>query len=120
MKAQPRTWYAIGTNKGKRLVKIANIIMLVGNGACVTFYILDESEKEGYYCVSVGKHLKCFENAIHPDLVRINRSHIVNLNYVLLLIKKIVLMRVPKDYKAAITRVYLKAVQAILGLSAAD
>jgi DNA-binding LytR/AlgR family response regulator len=120
MKAQPRTWYAIGTNKGRRLVKIANIIMLEGNGASVTFYILDESEKLGYYRISVGRHLKCFENAIHPDLVRINQKHIVNLNHVLLLIKKTVLMRVPQDYKAAITRVYLKAVQAILGLSAAD
>lgn len=94
--------------------------MLKGDGASVTFYILDEYEKLGYYCIAVGKNLKCFENAIHPDLVRINQKHIVNLNHVTSLIKRTVLMRLPQNYKAAITRVYLKAVQVVLGLSEND
>lgn len=93
--------------------------MLKGDGASVTFYVLDELEKLGYYCISVGKHLKCFEDAIHPDLVRINQKHIVNLNHVILLVKKTVQMRLPQNYRTDITDTYCKAVQVILGLSRA-
>lgn len=116
MKAQPGVWYTICTDRGKVPVKITDIIMLKGNGSCVSFYIRDEAETLGYRIRAVGKHLKCFEDVIHPDLVRINQRHIVNLNFVNVLKGNRVLMRLPLNYMADVTRTYRKAVYDILGL----
>ncbi|MFT4981937.1 MAG: DNA-binding LytR/AlgR family response regulator, partial [Bacteroidia bacterium] len=105
------TGYLIRSEAGKELVKKSDIIMLKGNGASVGFYIFDHTKPEGFRITTVGKHLKSFEGSISPDFVRMNQSHIVNLNYWLKLMKQhTLLLKVPTNYKLQITRTYRSSV----------
>jgi len=110
-------WYKIASVGSIVLAWKPDIMVLVGDGSSVTFYIKDIALTNGYHTKTVSKNLKKLENAISPDFVRINQNHIVNLRHVAKMIGiHTVVMKGPLEWKLKITDAYRAGVNQVIGL----
>lgn len=80
---QKATRINIGTNKGNQTYMANTIVAVKANGSSVNFYVLQPHSDKKLQIITASFTLKNFDlNYLHPGIVRVHDSWMVNLNYV--------------------------------------